>query len=104
MVDVSRSGAARRTIFCHNFWQSTARIARTARKVLISKDFVRAVLSIVYRPPGTITDRSRTYRPRIDRLEISRFAGLSPPHWLLWSVRSLVIVVGAVGRYSGQLY
>jgi hypothetical protein len=25
------------------------------------------------------TDRNRKYHPRIDRLEMSRFAGLSPP-------------------------
>jgi hypothetical protein len=40
---------------------------------------LRAVLSIVYRLPGTITDRSRKYRPLIARLEMSRFAGLSSP-------------------------
>jgi hypothetical protein len=40
------------------------------------------------------TDRSRKYRPLIDRLEMSRFAGLSSP---------LVIAVGAVGILT-QIY
>src|ERR671911_176659 len=44
MVEVSRSGTARTTIFCRYVRQSTARIARTARSVEICRDFVRAVL------------------------------------------------------------
>jgi hypothetical protein len=28
---------------------------------------------------GMVTDRYDKYRPRIDRLEMSRFAGFSPP-------------------------
>jgi hypothetical protein len=34
---------ARRTIFCRNVRQNTDRIARTVRKVLISRSFMRSV-------------------------------------------------------------
>ena len=78
MVEVSRSGAVRRTIFCRNVRQSTARIIVNMG---FCKTFLRSVLSIVYRPPGIITDRSRKYRLRIDCLEMCRFAGLSPRYW-----------------------
>ena len=57
--------------------------------VVICRTFLRSVPSIVYRLRETITDRSRKYHPRIDRLEMSRFAGLSSPPWLLRSVRSV---------------
>jgi hypothetical protein len=50
--------------------QSTVRIDRITRKALISRDFVRAVLSWG-------ADRHDKYRPRIDGLEVSCFAGLS---------------------------
>jgi hypothetical protein len=70
MVEVSGSVAARRTIFCRNVWQSTARIDRTVRKVLISRYFVRAVLSWGIDRQGMVTDRSRKYRPLIKRLRI----------------------------------
>ena len=75
--------------------QSIARIDRTARKVLISRSFVRLVLLWVIDRQWTVTERHskyrppRKYRPRIDRLEMSRFAGLSSPPWLLRSVRSI---------------
>jgi hypothetical protein len=79
MVEVSGSGAVRRTIYFRNIQHYTARIDRTARKVLISRDFVRAVLSIVYRPPGTIIDRSRTHHPHIDHTEIYGLAAVLCP-------------------------
>jgi len=59
--------------------QNTARITRIIDNVAICRAFLRSVPSIVYRLSGTITDRRVKYRPRIDRLEMSRFAGLSPP-------------------------
>jgi hypothetical protein len=40
---------------------------------------MRSILSIVYRPPGIVTDRHDKYRPLIDRLKISRSAGLFLP-------------------------
>ena len=79
MVEVSRSGAARRTIFCHNIRQNSARIARTARNVVICRAYLRSVLLRVIDRHGMDTDRHIKYRPRIDRLEMSRFAGLSTP-------------------------
>jgi hypothetical protein len=47
--------------------RSIDRIARTARNVLISRDFVRAVLSQGIDRQWTVTDRSHKYRPRIAR-------------------------------------
>jgi len=52
-------------------------IARTARKVLISRDFVRPVLSRVIDRQWIVTERRGKYRSRIDRLRMWRFAGLS---------------------------
>jgi hypothetical protein len=60
-------------------WQNTDRIARTAMNVPVCRTFLRAVLLWVIDPQRMVTDRSRNYRPRIDCLEMSRFAGLSPP-------------------------
>jgi hypothetical protein len=57
----------RRMISYPKIQQNTARSARTAMNVVICKAFLRSVLSIVYRPPGIITDRSHKYRPLIDR-------------------------------------
>jgi hypothetical protein len=65
-----RIGAAERTIYCRNVRQSTDRIARTIFNVAVCRAFLRSVLSVVYRPSGTITDRSRKYSPLIDRLEM----------------------------------
>jgi hypothetical protein len=62
--------------------QSTARIDRTARKVLISRDFVRAVLSRSIDGQWTVTECHGKYRLRIDRQRSPRFAGL------LFSARS----------------
>jgi hypothetical protein len=59
--------------------QSIARIARTAREVLISRDSVQAVLSWVIDRQWTVTDRRHKYRPRIDCTRTCCFAGLSPP-------------------------
>ena len=59
MVEVRRSGSARRMIFCRNVRQSTARIDRTARKVLICRDFVRMVLSCSIDRLWTATECAR---------------------------------------------
>jgi hypothetical protein len=52
----------------HRILQNTDRIARTARNVAFCKTFVRAVLSIVYRPPWDgyrpLSKVSPAYRPR----------------------------------------
>ena len=79
MVEVSRSGAARRMISRHKIQQNTDRIARAARNADVCRTFLRAVLLGVIDPQRMVTDRHDKYRPRIDRLEMSRFAGLSPP-------------------------
>jgi hypothetical protein len=60
-------------------WQNTVRIARTVGNVVICRTFLRSVLLWVIDRHGMDTDRHDRYRPRIDRLEMSRFAGLSPP-------------------------
>jgi hypothetical protein len=54
----------------HRILQNTARIARTTGIAAVCRTFMRPVQSIVYRPPGTTADRSRKYRPLIDRLRI----------------------------------
>src|SRR5919112_1051187 len=48
-------------------------------KVLICRTFLRSVLSRVITLDST--DRYDGYLPRIDHLEMSRFAGLSPRQW-----------------------
>jgi hypothetical protein len=63
MVEVSRSGSARRMIFCRSVRQNTARIDR---KVLICRDFVRTVLSWGIDRLWTATECARVppaYRP-----------------------------------------
>jgi hypothetical protein len=45
----------------------------------ICRTFLRSVLLWVIDRQGMVTDRHDKYRPRIDRLEMSRFAGLSSP-------------------------
>jgi hypothetical protein len=57
--------------------------------VLISRDFVRAVLSRGIDRQWTVTDHHLKYRPRIARLEMSRFAGAFSP--------IMVTADGAVG-------
>jgi hypothetical protein len=39
---------------------------------------LRSVLKVIITRERRFTDRYRKYRPRIDHLEMSRFAGLSP--------------------------
>jgi hypothetical protein len=74
---------------CNKAWQNTARIDRTVRKVLISRDFVRAVLSRGIHRQWIVTDRSHKYRPRIDRQRSPQFAGLSSSARCPRSVRSI---------------
>jgi hypothetical protein len=69
--------------------QSIARIARTVGNLAISRAFLQAVLLLVITRQGMVIDRHDKYCPRINRLEMSRFAGLSPPCWLWRSVRSV---------------
>jgi hypothetical protein len=42
------------------------------------QDILRSILTAITTRERGFTDRCRKYRPRIDRLERSRFAGLSP--------------------------
>jgi hypothetical protein len=65
-------GALRTPAYYLKTQQYTDRIARTARNVAICRTFLRAALLLVIACP-------EKYRPQIDRLEMSRFAGLSPP-------------------------
>jgi hypothetical protein len=76
-------------IHMHKSPQSIDRIDRTVRKALISRVFVRAVLSRSIDRQWTITDRSRKYRPRIDRQRSPRFAGHSFSARAPRSVRSV---------------
>jgi hypothetical protein len=78
MIEVSRPGAVRTMISWRNVQQSSDRIARIILNVTVCRVFLRSILSIVYRPPGIITDCHVKYRVRIDRLEMCHFAGLSP--------------------------
>jgi hypothetical protein len=59
--------------------QDSARIARTIFNVVVCRAFMRAVLSSGIDRQWTVTERHDKYRPLIDRLELSRFARLSPP-------------------------
>jgi hypothetical protein len=59
-------------------WQNTDRIARTLINALVCRTFLQSVLLWVIDPQRIVTDRHVKYRPRIDRLEMSRFARLSP--------------------------
>jgi hypothetical protein len=43
------------------------------------QDILRSVLMATITRERGFTDRYRKYRPRIDRLEMRHFAGLSPP-------------------------
>jgi hypothetical protein len=58
--------------------QNTDRIARTARKVLAYRCFVRSVLFATAVRTRSPTDRHLKYRSLIDRAVIRAFAGLSP--------------------------
>jgi hypothetical protein len=44
MIEVRRSGLARRTIFCRNVGQNTARIDHSACNVAFCRTFLRSVL------------------------------------------------------------
>jgi hypothetical protein len=59
-----RIGAARRTIFCRNVRQTTARIDRTIDNVVVCRDFVRSVYFTTTTRGDGLIDRSRGYRPR----------------------------------------
>ena len=70
MVEVVDRRAARRTIFCRNVRQNSARIARTVFNVAVCRTFLRSVLLWVIDPQrmvtdrhGMDTDRSHKYRP-----------------------------------------
>jgi hypothetical protein len=61
--------------------QNIDRIARTLINAPVRRTFLRSALLWVLDSQGMVTDRhSKNHHPRIDRLEVSRFAGLSPPH------------------------
>jgi hypothetical protein len=47
--------------------------------VEICRTFLRAVLLWLIDPQRMVTDRLVKYRPRIDRLEMNRFAALTSP-------------------------
>jgi hypothetical protein len=79
MIEVSRSRTVRSMILLHKIQQNTDRIARITMSVVVSRTFSRATLWEVIDRQWTVTDRHDKYRPRIDRLEMSRFAGLSRP-------------------------
>jgi hypothetical protein len=71
--------------------------------VVICRTFLRSVLLWVIDPQRVVTDRHVKYRSRIDRLEISRFAGLSPSRELLRSVWSVSRRPSRVHqRYAGE--
>jgi hypothetical protein len=53
------------------------------------QDILRSVLTAIITRDRGFTDRYHKYRPRIDRLEMSRSAGLSPPRYLWRSVRAV---------------
>jgi hypothetical protein len=62
-----------------NVQQSTDRIARTVLNIAVCRTFMRSVLTVIITNVGDLSPASPKYRPQIDRLEMSRFAGLSPP-------------------------
>ena len=78
MVEVSRSGAARRTIICRYVRQSTARIARTAMNIVICRTFSRAVLLLVIARGRWVIDCYDKYRPCIARIGCSVLGGFRP--------------------------
>jgi hypothetical protein len=111
MVEGSRSEGGQKDDLRSQRPTNTARIDRTARKVLISRSFMRSVLSIVYQPPGSITDRSRKYRLLIDRVGMWRFAGFLPDNghrgrcgrYFLWDMPNSLCspcVYPSVGEYA----
>jgi hypothetical protein len=85
MVEVSRSGSARRTIFCRNVRQSTARIARIIVNTPTYGFIQRSVLS----KSATADETLSTAVVHTDRAGIRCFAGLSPSIQLRRSMRSV---------------
>jgi hypothetical protein len=59
MVEVSRSGSARRTIFCRSVRQNIARTARTIRNAAVCRTFMRSVLFTTTMRGDGFIDRSR---------------------------------------------
>ena len=59
---------ARRTIFCRNVRQSTARIDRTARRALAHRYFLRSILLVDTVRICSIIARYRKYHSPIDRV------------------------------------
>jgi hypothetical protein len=59
--------------------QNIDRIARTLINAPVCRTFLRSVSLWVIDRHEMDTDRARKYRPLIDRLEMSRLAGVSPP-------------------------
>ena len=68
----------RRIISYHKIQQDTDRIARIAVNVVVCGHSVRSTRLCFTDRQWTVTDRHDEYRPRTDRLEMSRFTGLSP--------------------------
>jgi hypothetical protein len=60
-----------------NVQQNTARNDRIIDNMVICRTFMRSVLSWGVDRQWTVTERSRKYRPPIDRVGMWRFAGLS---------------------------
>jgi hypothetical protein len=55
------------------------RVPPAYQHVAFCRSFTWSVLSIVYRPPGIISNRCRKYRPLIDSTEFLLFNGCSMP-------------------------
>jgi hypothetical protein len=61
-----------------NVQQNTTRTDRTARKAGICRTFVRSALHFFMARIRSVIASHLKYRPRIERVEMSRFAGLPP--------------------------
>jgi hypothetical protein len=81
-------------IHMHKSPQSIDRIDRTVRKALISRVFVRAVLSRSIDRQWTITDRSRKYRPQSTVTDLLGLQVFDAP----------LVHCGRCGRYLDGLY
>ena len=69
LVVVRRSSTARTMIHYYKSKQNTDRIDRTAVNVATCRTLLRSILPWVIDRRWAITDRSRKYRPLIDRVE-----------------------------------
>jgi hypothetical protein len=79
MVEVSTDRAvARRTIFCRNVRQNTARIARTIDNVVVCRDFARSVFTIIIINVGDSIARISQIATAHRTIEIGSLAGLLP--------------------------